>query len=64
MIQVSQKVYAGLEAVRESGRTNMLDVPVVIYWAEVLGYPETSQWIREHRSEYSHGVFDGFEIKT
>jgi len=63
MIQVSQKVYEGLEAVRQSGRTNMLDVPVVIYWAEVLGYQETANWIRQHRNEYAKGVFEGFEAK-
>jgi len=62
MIQVPKHIYQGLEAVRLSGATNMLDVPKVIQYAERLGFPETAQWIREHRSQYVEGVFQGFEV--
>lgn len=62
MIKVTKNVLKGIETVRVSGATNMLDVPEVIHYAEMLGCPETANWIREHRSEYAQGVFTGFEI--
>jgi hypothetical protein len=63
LIQVPKKVYEGLEAVRSSGVTNMFDYPKVIYFAGEWGYEETVQWLKEHKKEYSLGVFQGFEIE-
>lgn len=61
MIQVPKDVLEGLEAVRLSGATNMLNVPEVIRYADRLGYPQTANWIREHKKPYAEGVFQGFE---
>lgn len=63
MIRVSKKVYEGLEAVRVSGATNMFDYPAVLRYAQEWGYEETAQWLKEHKREYSQGVFNGFEIE-
>ena len=62
MIQVTKKVFEGIETVRKSGATNMLDAPSVIHYAKRLGCPAAANWIIEHRSEYARGVFEGFEI--
>jgi hypothetical protein len=53
-------VFEALELVQESEETNMLDYPAVQNIAIRMGYPETALWVREHRSEYSEGIFRGF----
>ena len=50
----------GLEAVRESGQTDMLDYEAVRTITASMGYPETMLWIDEHRREYTEGIFRGF----
>jgi hypothetical protein len=59
-VPVPAAVYEGLEAVRQSGVTNMLDRPRVIELAELWGYDETAAWLHEHRKTYSEGIFAGF----
>ena len=59
--KVSEAVLEGIEAVRESGLTNMLDRPVVIRLARELGYEESAKWVEEHRKEYAEAIFGGFE---
>ncbi len=53
-------MFEGLEAVQESEETNMLDYRAVQDIATRIGYPETALWVREHRHEYSEGIFRGF----
>ena len=60
-VRVPQAVLDGLEVVRRSGRTNMLDRPVVAELAEEFGYHETAEWVRTHRDEYARRLFQGFE---
>ncbi|HEY3379801.1 MAG TPA: DUF5049 domain-containing protein [Armatimonadota bacterium] len=62
-VRVSAAVYEGLEAVRLSGATNMLDRPRVIALADMLGYAATAVWLREHRDEYARLIFNGVEVK-
>ena len=59
-IVVSAAVYEGLEAVRQSGYTNMLDRPRVIELAVMLGYADAADWIRENRNLYAAAIFGGF----
>lgn len=59
-VTIPAAVYAGLEAVRQSGLSNMLDRPRVIELAEMMGYDETADWLRANRTAYSEGVFAGF----
>jgi len=62
-VPVPAAVYAGLEAVRQSGATNMCDRPRVIEIAEMMGYNETAAWVRDHRSEYAALIFAGVTVE-
>lgn len=59
-ILVPAAVLEGLEAVRQSGYTNMCDRPRVIELAEMMGYDETAAWVRENKQSYAEGIFAGF----
>ena len=59
--KVPQAVLDGLEAVRRSGLTNMLDRPVVVELADAFGFEDAARWIGNHRKEYAEGLFRGFE---
>ena len=61
-IPVTREVFEGLEAVRRSGLTNMLDRHVVARLAEEMGYEESARWVRENGGLYSRAVFQGFEV--
>lgn len=60
-ILVPREVFEGIEAVRESGRTNMLDRMAVQYIANELEYYATVLWLEDHRDDYARGLFQGFE---
>lgn len=62
-IIVSEAVWMGLEAVRLSGKTNMLDVPEVQRLAFEMEHFATVLWIEENFRQYKLGVFAGFEIE-
>jgi hypothetical protein len=59
-IPIPAAVYEGLEAVRRSGLSNMLDRPRVMEIAELWGYAETAEWLRANRTAYCEGIFAGF----
>ena len=59
---VSREVFEGIEAVRLSGLTNMLDRPRVANLAEEMGFEASARWVRENRGLYARGVFHGFEV--
>ena len=59
-VEIPTAVFEGLEVVQESEETNMLDYQAVQDIATRMGYPETALWVREHRHEYSEGIFRGF----
>jgi hypothetical protein len=61
---VSEIVREGILAVRSTGRTNMFDAEKVKEIAYELGYAETKDWIEDHPSDYSRGIFEGFEVQT
>ncbi len=63
-IRITDAVWQGLEAVRQSGQTNMLDRPSVARIASKFGFYETADWIENNRSKYSQGIFKGFEIEN
>ena len=48
-----------LETIRQSGATNMLDVPAVAGLAMRMGETEVSDWIDNHRREYAEIIFHG-----
>ena len=62
-VNVPRTVLDGLEAVRRSGLTNMLDRPVVAQLASEFGFEEAARWVEDHRDEFSEGIFRGFEVE-
>ena len=46
------RFHEAVETVRNSGRTNMLDVSVVIELICEMGYPEVALWINDHLVKY------------
>jgi hypothetical protein len=62
-IRVPAVVLEGLEAVRQSGKTNMFDRKAVQFWANNLEHWETVLWIEGHQGDYARGIFEGFEVE-
>ncbi len=60
-VRVPADVREGLEAVRLSGLTNMLDRPAVARIAAAMGYEACARWVNRNRELYARGVFHGFE---
>lgn len=63
-VPVPRDVFEGIEAVRQSGLTNMLDRPRVAEIAEEMGFEKSAAWVREHRDLYAQAIFHGFEVTT
>ena len=61
-VPVSREVSEGMEAVRRSGITNMLDRPRVAAIAEAMGHDETARWVRSNRDLYARAILHGFEV--
>lgn len=59
-VRVPPDVLKGLEAVRQSGATNMVDRPAVVRLARMMGHDEAADWIEANRGLYSEAVFRGF----
>jgi hypothetical protein len=62
-IPVPTVVWQGIDAVRLSGRTNMLDRPEVVRIARELDFTAAAGWIEAHPKEYAEGVFRGFVVE-
>ena len=62
-ITLPRAVLEGLEVVRRSGVTNMLDRPMVVELARKFGFPEAAEWIENNRTKYSEGLFRGFRVE-
>ena len=60
-VRVPKAVLDGLEAVRQSGLTNMLARPVVAELAREFGFDRAARWVETHRKEYAEAIFRGFE---
>ena len=60
-IWVPADVLEGLEAIRLSGKTNMLDLPEVVLIAVEMGFFDTAIWIESNRSHYCQRLIQGFE---
>jgi hypothetical protein len=52
-IRVPAAVLRGLEAVRLTGATHMLDRPRVIQIAEMMGEDATAAWARANRGQFA-----------
>jgi hypothetical protein len=60
-VAVSRAVYNGIEAVRGSGLTTMLNRALVSDLACLYGYKEAAMWVRSHWREYAKGLCLGFD---
>jgi len=60
-VPIPADVLEGLEAVRLSGKTNMLDAPRVIELAYEMERYATALWVHENGKQYAEGIFRGFE---
>lgn len=61
-VDIPQDAFAGLEHVRDSGRTNMFDFPTVQRFAYENEFHATVSWMETNRDKYLKGVFTGFEV--
>jgi len=61
-VLIPAKVLEGIEAVRQSGKTNMLDRPAVAAIALELGYVDAAFWLEDKANHpaYATGIFKGF----
>lgn len=58
MIEVEIEIYDEILKVRDSGITNMFDIPVVMS----LVNDNTKEWIRDNKELYSKGIMFGFKV--
>ena len=61
-IKIPAAVFQGIEAVRKSGRTNMLARDTVAAIALELGYVDAAFWMEDkaNHKTYAEGIFKGF----
>jgi len=61
-VKIPAEVLRGLDAVRHTGRINMLDRPAVAAIALELGYVDAAFWLEDktNHTAYATGIFKGF----
>ncbi len=64
-VKIPEEVLRGIEAVRKSGRTNMLARDAVAAIALELGYVDAAFWLidKVNHTAYATGIFKGFTEK-
>lgn len=63
-VAVTREVFDGLEAVRRTGLTDMLDQPVVARIARRLGHEAAASWVEDNPNKLGAGMLYGFEVKS
>lgn len=59
-VPITRAVFDGLEFIRRSGATNMLDRPIVLMLAKEWGFTETAEWIESvDTATYGRLIFEG-----
>lgn len=62
-VQITKAVFDGLEFIRRSGATNMLDRPMVLKLAQEWDFAETAAWIeRVDTGTYGRLIFKGPDV--
>ena len=56
---MTERIKEQIEAIRQSGETNMLDVKMVQWLANRDNYFELVIYLEEHRDEYVNNSFTG-----
>ncbi len=61
-VTVSASVLEGLEAVKQSGNTDMIDAREVQALAYIMGYQDAAWWIEYFPNLYDAGLIHGFMV--
>ena len=56
---MTEKVKDQILAIRDTGLTNMFDIPMVQRLAYERGYYELVCWLEEHKKEYARFIMTG-----
>ena len=56
---MTEKVRSQILAIRDTGLTNMFDIPMVQRLAYDRGYYELACWLEGHRKEYARFIMTG-----
>ena len=56
---MTEKVRDQILAIRDTGLTNLFDLPMVQRLAYERGFYELVLWLEEHRKEYVHFIMTG-----
>ena len=56
---MTEKVKEQILAIRDTGLTNMFDIPMVQRLAYERGYDDRGCYLEEHRKEYAHFILTG-----
>ena len=56
---LTEKVREQILAIRDTGLTNMFDIPMIQRLAYDRGYYELVTYLEEHRKEYAHFILTG-----
>ena len=56
---MDEKVKEQILAIRDTGLTNMFDLPMVQRLAYDRDYYELVLWLEDHRKEYAHFILTG-----
>ena len=56
---MTEKVKDQILAIRDTGLTNLFDIPMVQRLAYERGYYELVCYLEEHRKEYAHFIMTG-----
>ena len=56
---MTEKVKDQILAIRDTGLTNMFDIPMVQRLAYERGYYELVCWLEDHRKEYARFIMTG-----
>ncbi|MBQ1649047.1 MAG: DUF5049 domain-containing protein [Bacteroidales bacterium] len=56
---MTEKVKEQILAIRDTGLTNMFDIPMVQRLAYERGYYELVCYLEEHRKDYAHFILTG-----
>jgi hypothetical protein len=61
-VKAPRAVIDGIETVRQTGRTNMMDRRMVQVIANELELWELVIWLEDHPKDYGRGLFQGFQV--
>jgi hypothetical protein len=52
-----KQIIEAIEAVSDSGKTNMIDMPAVAYWAAQMKHYAAAVWLADRANSAAYGAF-------